>query len=36
MNLGALMETEHREKLKRSAALIVRRERKLAGYTILV
>lgn len=36
MNLGTLTETECREKLKRSAALIVRRERRLAGYTILV
>lgn len=36
MNLGALMETESRQKLKRNAALIIRIERKLAGHTILV
>lgn len=35
MNLRTLMETESREKLKKSS-LIIRIERKLAGYAILV
>lgn len=35
MNLRTLMKTESREKLKKSS-LIIRIERKLEGYTILV